>query len=278
MCLREHLWSARQNQPVGDFTTSPNWFASAAGPGISTPHGPEEAIRVNRSYIDDICRADLQRVDGVRRDPARVRRFLQSLARNVATLASLATIARDVSGPDPGSMTGHTARAYLTSLERLMVVEDQPPWAPHLRSRSRLQVSPKRHFVDPSVAVAALGAGPEHLLRDFAWFGLLFESMVIRDLRVYAQAMGARVYHYRDDTGLEVDAIVDAGPGRWVAFEIKLGLSRIDDAARSLLKFKDRVDTSRCAEPAALAVIVERGYGYVRQDGVSVIPLGALGP
>lgn len=238
----------------------------------------EDAIRVNRSYVNDICRADLQRVDGVRRDPARVLRFLQSLARNVATPASLATIARDVVGPDPASMTGHTARAYLTSLERLMVVEDQPPWAPHLRSRSRLRVSPKRQFVDPSMAVAALDAGPDSLLHDFAWFGLLFESMVIRDLRVYAQAMGARVYHYRDNTGLEVDAIVEAGPGRWAAFEIKLGISRIDDAARSLLKFADRVDTSRCGEPAVLGVIVERGYGYVRPDGVSVIPLGALGP
>ena len=127
--------------------------------------------------------------------------------------------------------------------------------------------------------MAALGAGPEYLLRDFAWFGPLFESMAIRDLRVYAQAMGARVYHYRDNTRLEVDAIVDADPGRWAAFEIKLGLSRIDDAARSLLKFMDRVDTSRCGKPAALAVIVERGYdGYVRSDGVSVIPLGGLGP
>ena len=238
----------------------------------------EEAMRVNRGYVNDICRADLQRVDGVRRDPERIHRFLQSLARNVATCASVATIARDVSGPDQASMTGHTARSYLTGLQRLMVVEDQPPWAPHLRSRSRLQVSPKRHFVDPSIATAALGAGPEHLLRDFPWFGFLFESLVIRDLRVYAQAMGARVYHYRDHTGLEVDAVVDAGPGRWAAFEIKLGLSRIDDAARSLLKFADRVDTSRCGEPAALGVIVERGFGYVRPDGVSVVPAGALGP
>ena len=238
----------------------------------------EEALRVNRGYVDDICRADLRRVDGVRRDPDRVHRFLRSLARNVATCASLATIARDVAGPDQASMTNHTARSYLTGLERLMVVEDQPPWAPHLRSRSRLQVSPKRHFVDPSIAAAALGAGPEHLLRDFSWFGLLFESMVIRDLRVYAQAMDARVYHYRDHTGLEVDAVVDAGPGRWAAFEIKLGLSRIDDAVRSLLKFADRVDTSRYGEPAALGVIVDSGYGYVRPDGVSVIPLGALGP
>ncbi len=239
---------------------------------------PEEAIRVNRSYVDDICRTDLQRVDGVRRDPERVHRFLQSLARNVATLASLATVARDVSGPDLAPMTGHTASAYLASLARLMVVENQPAWQTHMRSRSRLQVSPKRHFVDPSIAAAALDAGPEHLLRDFAWLGLLFESLVVRDLRVYAQAMGARVYHYRDDAGLEVDAIVEAGPGRWAAFEIKLGLSRIDEAARSLLKFAGRVDTSRCGEPAVLGVIVERGYGYVRSDGVSVIPLGALGP
>ena len=238
----------------------------------------DEAMLVNRNYVDEICRADLQRVDGMRRDPGRVRRFLQSLARNVATSASLATIARDVAGRDQPSMTGHTARSYLTGLERLMVVEEQPPWAPHLRSRSRLQLSPKRHFVDPSIAAAALGAGPEHLLHDFSWFGLLFESIVVRDLRVHAQAMGARVYHYRDDTGLEVDAIIDAGPGRWAAFEIKLGLSRIDDAAHALLKFADRVDTSRWGEPVALGVIVERGYGYVRPDGVSVIPLGTLGP
>ena len=175
-------------------------------------------------------------------------------------------------------MTGHTARSYLTGLERLMVVEDQPPWAPHLRSRARLQTSPKRHLADPSLAVAALGAGPEQLLHDFSWFGFLFESMVIRDLRVYAQALGATVCHYRDNTGLEVDAIVDAGPGRWAAFEIKLGLGRIDEAAQSLLKFADRVDTTRCGEPAALAVIVERGFGYVRPDGVSVIPVAALGP
>lgn len=239
---------------------------------------PDEAMRVNRGYVDDICRADLERVDGVRRDPERVRRFLHSLARNVSTYASLATIARDVAGPDDPPMTGHTARAYLTGLERLMVVEDQPPWASHMRSRSRIQVRPKRHFVDPSIAVAALDAGPDDLLSDFSWFGFLFESLVVRDLRVYAQAMGARIRHYRDDTHLEVDAIVDAGPGRWAAFEIKLGLGRIDDAARSLLKFAERVDASRSGEPAALGVIVERGFGYVRPDGVSVIPLGALGP
>ncbi len=237
-----------------------------------------DAMRVNRNYVDDVCRADLARVDGVRRDPGRVHRFMQSLARNIATCASLATVARDVAGSDRSSITSHTARSYLTGLERLMVVEDQPPWAPHLRSRSRLQVSPRRHFVDPSIAVAAVGAGPQHLLRDFPWFGFLFESLVVRDLRVYAQASDARVHHYRDNTGLEVDAIVDAGPGRWAAFEIKLGATRIDAAARTLLNFADRVDTAWYGEPAALGVIVNHGFGYVRPDGVSVVPLGALGP
>ena len=115
-------------------------------------------------------------------------------------------------------------------------------------------------------------------LRDLPWFGFLFESMVVRDLRVCAQAMGARVYHYRDNTGLEVDAIVDAGPGRWAAFEIKLGAGRIEEAARTLLKFADRVDTVRSGEAAALAVITSSGYGYRRPDGVGVIPVGALGP
>lgn len=242
-------------------------------------HGSTEnrAMGACRDYLDNVCRSDVRRVDGVRRDPDRVRRFLRSLARNVATCATISTIKQDVAGPDQVMKKG-TARDYLTALERLMVVEDQPPWSPRLRSRSRLRRAPKRHFVDPSLAVAALRAGPEHLLRDFEWFGFLFESMVVRDLRVYAQAMDAEVYHYRDNTGLEVDAIVDAGPERWAAFEIKLGTGRIDDAARSLLKFADRVDTDRCGEPAALGVIVGTGYGYKRRDGVSVIPIGALGP
>jgi len=236
-----------------------------------------EAIRGNRDYLAEVSRVDVGRVNGVRHDPGRVQRLIQSLARNVATCTSLATIATDVGGPEPPP-TGRTARNYITALERLMLVEDQPPWAPHLRSRSRLQTSPKRHFVDPSLATAALRANPEHLIRDVAWFGLLFESMVVRDLRVYAQAMDARVHHYRDNTGLEVDAIVDAGLYRWGAFEVKLGTHRIDEAAKSLLRFADRVDTDRFGEPSALAVIVHDGYGYTRPDGVAVIPIRALGP
>ena len=241
----------------------------------------DRARRVNEAYLEEICRTDIRRTDGVRRDPARVARFLRSLARNTATCASLATLARDVAdGSDRSgdALKQNTASEYLTALTRLMIVEDQPPWAPHLRSRSRQRNSPKRHFVDPSLAAAALRATPEHLLRDLGWFGFLFESMVVRDLRVYAQALSGRVYHYRDNTGLKVDAIVDVAPDRWAAFEIKLGVGWVDEAARTLLRFADRVDTDRCGEPAALGVIVGSNYGYQRPDGVSVIPLGALGP
>ena len=235
------------------------------------------AMLANRDYLEDVCRVDLERVDGVRRDPPRVRRFLQSVARNVATCASLATITRDANGPDD-HLKPPTARGYLAALERLMVVEDQPPWAPWLRSRSRLRTSPKRHFVDPSLAVAALGAGPDRLLAEFEWFGFLFESMVIRDLRVYAQAADGEVFHYRDNTGLEVDAIVEAAPDRWAGFEIKLGMGRVDEAAANLLRFAERVDTDAVGRPAALGVIVGSGYGYRREDGIWVIPCGALGP
>ena len=231
----------------------------------------------NEDYLAEVCRTDVTRAGGVGRDPERVHRFIQSLARNTATVVSVATMARDAQGSD-AAFGEQTARAYLTALERLMVVEQQPAWAPHLRSRSRLRTSRKRHFVDPSLAAAALGAEPEHLLKDVPWFGFLFESLAVRDLRVYAQAMRAKVYHYRDNTGLEVDAIVDAGPGRWAAFEIKLGVGRIEDAARTLLNFAERVDTGRCGPPAALGVITATGYGYQRPDGVGVIPVGVLGP
>ena len=147
-----------------------------------------------------------------------------------------------------------------------------------LRSKSRLRNSQKLYFVDPSLAVAALRADPDRLLADLNLLGFLFESLVIRDLRVYAQAADASVFQYRDNTGLEVDAIVEAANGQWAAFEIKLGASRIDEAATNLLRFTERVDTERTAKPAALAVITGTGYGYVRDDGVAVVPIGALGP
>ena len=236
----------------------------------------KQAQRANRDYLAEICRSDIERVDGIRRDPDKVRRFLQSLARNVATQVAVSTMAKDTGGAD-GALRENTAHEYLAALERLMIVEDQPAWTTHLRSKSSLRGRPKRHFVDPSLAVAALRATPERLLKDLNLLGLLFESMVIRDLRIYAQAAEAEVLQYRDNTGLEVDAIIQAADGRWAAFEIKLGAARVDEGVANLLKFVERVDLDRCGKPSALGVIVSAGYGYVK-DGIGVIPIGALGP
>lgn len=238
---------------------------------------PAEALGAVRSYIDEIRRADISRIDGMRRDPTKIGRLLRSLARNESTSATAATIAADAGSGD-AAIGDDTVRGYLDALERLMIVENQPAWAPHLRSRSRLRQGPKRRFVDPSLAVASLRASPERLLSDMELFGLLFESLVIRDLRVYAQASDADVFHYRDNTGLEVDAIVEARDGRWGAFEVKMGQSAIDEASETLRRFAERIDTKKCGEPAVLAVITGNGFGYVRRDGVAVIPIGSLGP
>ena len=240
--------------------------------------GVDEAMEAVRAYLDEIRRVDIGRVAQRAHDPERMARLLASLGRNVATRVSTATLAADVGGAD-GPLAITTARDYLDALERVMIVEDQPAWEPHLRSKSRLRKSPKRHLVDPSLAVAALGANPRALLEDLELLGFLFESMVVRDLRVYAQAADAEVLHYQDGTGLEIDAIVRARDGRWAAFEVKLGYRQVDLAARNLVKLRDeRVDTERVGAPAALGVIVPSGVSHARDDGVAVVSLGALGP
>ena len=233
------------------------------------------AQRVLRGYLDSVARTDIRRVDGVTRDPQKVLSVLRSLARNVATEVSLATIAADAGGAD-GPVAEATASSYLVALDRLMVLEEQPAWAPRLRSRSRLRSAPKRHFCDPSLAVAALQVDPAQLLKDLNYFGFLFESLVVRDLRVYAQRNGGNVLHYRDNVG-EVDAIVDAGE-RWGAIEVKLGVAHADAAAKNLKRFISRIDVEHRGEPAFLAVVLPAPYGYVREDGVHVIPIQALGP
>jgi len=240
--------------------------------GASVATASQAAI----DYLQQVCTVDLGRVGGVRRDPIKVEALVRSLARNVATEAAITTLARDAGGAE-GDLSRITVAEYLAVLERLMMIEDQPAWSPHLRSKRQLQSSPKRHFVDPSLAVAALRAGPKRLLQDLNFMGLLFESMVIRDLRVLSQPLAGRVLHYRDNKGLEVDAVVELADGRWAAFEIKLGQRAVDQGAESLLKFRKVVDTERRGEPAVLGVITGMGYGYVREDGVAVIPIGALG-
>ena len=237
----------------------------------------DEASIALRGYLEETRRVDLVRVDGVARDPENVARVLRSLARNVATGASARAIAADVGGSD-GPIDHHTVLSYVSALSRLFVVEDLPAWSPALRSRTVLRSASTRHFVDPSLAVAALGTGPDRLLRDVETLGLLFESLVVRDLRIYAQAMDASVFHYRDSTDLEADAIVEHRDGRWAAFEMKLGQAAVDAAAATLLRVAARVDPEKHGKPAMLGVITGWGYGYRRPDGVAVIPIGALGP
>ena len=237
----------------------------------------DDALRYNRAYIDEISRIDVLRIAGARRDPIRIARLIRSLARNVATYASATTLAADTEGPDD-RIEDATLREYLQALARVFVTENQPPWEAHLRSKSILRKAEKRLFVDPSLAVAAMGADPSRLLSDLNLFGLLFENLVIRDLRIHAQAMDAQVYQYHDNLDLEVDAIVEARDGRWAAFEVKLGAGQIDAAAATLLKFKDRVDTVQAGPPAALGVICRSDLAYTRPDGVAVIPIYSLAP
>ncbi len=230
-----------------------------------------------RGYLDEIRNSDIRRVDGVRRDPEKVGRLMRSLARHVATETALTVLAADTAGGG-GELKEHTVGEYLDALRRLFVVEDQPAWSPHLRSRNQLRRAAKLHFVDPSLAVAALRTGAGPLLDDLNFLGLLFESLVVRDLRVYSQACDAEVFHYRDNKGYEADIVVQAADGRWGAFEVKLGGGLVDHGAESLKRFAKQIDTQRSGEPSVLGVIVGTGYGYVREDGIQVVPIGALGP
>ena len=195
--------------------------------------GRDRSMRAVRNYLEEIRRVDIGRVNRPRPDPGNVGRLLRSLARNTATYVAATTLAADAGGAD-GALDSATVRGYLAALERLMIVESQPAWAPHLRSKSVLRRGSKRHFVDPSLAVAALRATPDRLLQDLELLGFLFESLVVRDLRTYAQAVDASVLQYRDNTGVEVDAIVERADGAWAAFEIKLGVGYVDDAAEKL--------------------------------------------
>lgn len=238
----------------------------------------EPALAAVGDYLDEIRRTDISRVDETDRDPERVGRLLASLARNVATSAAITKLAADSGGAEL-PLDRDTVSDYLKALERLFIVEDQPAWGPHLRSRVPARTTAKRHFVDPSLAVAALRASPQRLLTDLNFLGLLFESMAVRDLRVYGQALDARVLHYRDKNDLEVDAVIEGRDGRWAAFEVKLGGDMlIEEGAQNLLKFAQRIDTSKTAQPACLGIIVGTGYAFVRKDGVVVVPIGALGP
>lgn len=238
----------------------------------------EEAQDFLISYLDEISRVDISRVDGVKRDPIGVRRLLQSLGRNISTTAGYRTLAADTGGERP--IDRKTISRYMKSLERLFVLESLPAWSPRLRSRSRLRSSSKIQLVDPGLAVATMEAEPSRLLNDLETFGYLFESLAVRDLRVYAQGVRGRLTHYRDETGLETDVIVRRGNGDWIAVEVKLGGERaVDAAARSLIKMAGLVDPEAVGAPRKLVVLTAVGsHSFERRDGVAVVPISTLGP
>ena len=237
--------------------------------------GPEDAIDANTEYLQAIVHVDVGRVDGVRRDPDALTRLLRGFARNVATDASL----RAVASTGEAGLAPNTLTDYVRALRRLYLIDDQAAWSPRLRSRVRLVATPKRHLADPSLAIAALGATPERLLgEEIEWTGFLFESQVIHDLRVLAQPLRAEVRFYRDNKGLEVDAIVERRDGRWLGVEVKLGVSRLDEGASHLLALRDKLDPAVVERCAGLLVVVADSPTYIRPDGVVVTSLASLGP
>ena len=227
-------------------------------------------------YLDALCESDISEASGSTRDPTRARALLRSISRNSAQEASIATLLADVEDVGVG-MSEPTLRVYLAALRRLFVIEDVPAWAPTLRSKVPLRSSSTWHLCDPSLAAAALDTSPEGLLSDLVTMGYLFESLCVRDLRVYLRSMGGGVFHYRDKNGLEADAIARLNDGRWGAIEVKLGgQRRIDEGARHLLALSDKVDHSKSGAPAFLMVLTGGQYAYTRPDGVHVVPLGCL--
>lgn len=233
--------------------------------------------RLTRTYVEGLIDSDVARMDGVLRNSTRMRALMRAYARHVSTQASQTTIAADLAVND-GAMAPNTVSDYLDALSRAYVVEDLPAWNPALRSKTAIRTSPTRHFVDPSIGAAVMRWTPADLLRDFEAFGLQFESLCVRDLRVYAEAIDGTVFHYRDKTGLEADVVIVLADGRWAPIEVKLGSRQIDEAATHLRRLRERVDADRMGEPSFLAVVTAGATAYRRDDGVLVIPLACLRP
>ena len=237
----------------------------------------KNALNMNRSYVDLLCEVDMNRVSGVKRDPQKVRSLLRSLARNVATLVDNQTLEKDVKTNERNELSRNTLSDYLDALSRLMILYEQPAFNPHIRSSASLRKSPKRHLCDTSLAVAALGLTKESLIKDIKYTGFLFESLAIHELNVYAKANDAQVFHYSDSYGYEVDAIVQKRNGDYAAFEIKLGVGFIEEAAENLKKFRANIDVSKMDLPKTLNIITGTGMSYLRPDGIQVISLASLG-
>ena len=238
----------------------------------------ETALDQAFDYVDSVTERDILRVDGIKRNPERTKFLLRSYARNISQAVSYATIRKDMISNDETSLSEDTVADYIKALKKLFVIEDLAAWNPNIRSKAAIRTSDTRHFVDASIGTAALGLGPKDLINDLQSFGLLFEDMVVRDLRVYADALDGQLYHYRDSNGLECDTVLHRRNGSYALMEIKLGgQDRINEGAANLTALAENIDTERMPAPSFMAVITGVGpYAYRRKDGIYVIPAGCL--
>ena len=233
------------------------------------------ALHMVYNYLDAVANQDMSRIDGVERNPDRVYALLRSIARNISTQANTATLLKDLVSNDEG-LCDKTINDYVNALKKLYVVEDLPAWSPHLRSKRAIRTTAKRHFTDPSIATASLRADTGKLMNDFKAFGYLFESLCIRDLRIYADALDGSVYHYRDQLNFEVDAIIQLRDERWAAVEIKMGAGEIEKAAENLIKFSNNIDTDKMPAPSFLMVLTGTEHAFQMKNSVWVVPIGCL--
>jgi len=238
----------------------------------------EGALDIAANYVDAVTRKDISRADKVRRDSSFARRLLRSLARHQGTQASISTIYEDVKANEGSSLSEETLLSYIKALSRIFVIEDMEAWNPNLKSKSAIRTSNTRYFVDPSIGAAALGIGPDDLINDLKTMGLFFETLCVRDLRVYADAIGGNVFHFRDRNGLECDAVIHLRNGQYGLIEIKLGGDTLIEAgAMTLKKLAGKIDTDKMKEPSFLMVLTGTGeYAYRRDDEVLVVPIGSL--
>lgn len=238
----------------------------------------EIALDQAMDYYDAVVRSDINRADGVQKKSKKVHRLMRSYARNQGSQIPNTVLAQDVSANDEVSMSDETVAAYVSALRKIFVVEDMPAWNPNLRFRTAIRSSDTRYYIDPSIAAAALGIGPNDLVNDLKTFGFLFETLCIRDLRVFADSLNGEVYHYRDRDGQECDAVAHLGNGKYGLIEIKLGGDRlIEEGAKSLKAMEAKIDTDKMNAPSFLMVLTGTGdYAYRRQDGVYVVPIGCL--
>jgi predicted AAA+ superfamily ATPase len=247
---------------------------------ISLSQQLEDALNTAYNYVDAIAESDLSRVDNTLRNPMRVRRLLRSLGRLQGTVAPISTICQDMIANDESTLSEKTIASYINALEKIFVIEDMPAWSTNLRSKTAIRTSNTRYFVDPSIAVAALGITPSKLMNDLNTFGLLFETMAVRDLRVYADAINAKVYHYRDKDELECDAIIERRDGSYGLVEIKIGGDyAIREAQNTLNALSKKIDTDKVGKPQFRMILTAVGdYAMQLEDGCIVVPIGCLKP